>query len=453
MQLTPSPVAGAAPSLHLALAAASAALLAPSVAPAQTAPAAPPQAAAQSPAAAAPVRTPWQVDSAVLIYKEGGGRVSAIEPVISARRTDANDRSFGVKFTLDALTGASPNGAAPQPAPQTFTSPSGESNYTTPAGATPLDPSFKDTRGALAFSFERPWGENQRLSLGANLSAEYDFKSFGVSSALARDFNNKNTTVSIGAALEIDRINPVGGMPLGLRPAFNPATPRANSESRNVADLLLGVTQVMNRHWLTQLNYGLGRGSGSHNDPYKVLSVVDGSTGLVTGDRYVGEARPDGRTRQSLFWQNKIHLTEDVIDVSYRYYRDSWGVRAHTLDARYRYEFGGGVHIEPHARVYRQSAADFWRGWLVEGQHWSSITQTAAVAYASADARLAEFTGTTLGAKLGVPIGRGSELTLRLETYRQKQATPAQAPGVLQTLDIAPTLKATTFLLGYSFTF
>ncbi len=136
----------------------------------------------------------------------------------------------------------------------------------------------------------------------------------------------------------------------------------------------------MNRHWLTQVNYGLGRGSGSHNDPYKVLSVVDGGTGLVTGDRYVGEARPDSRTRQSLFWQNKIHLTEDVIDVSYRYYRDNWGVRAHTLDARYRYEFGGGVHIEPHARVYRQGAADFWRGWLVEGQQWSSITQTAAVA-------------------------------------------------------------------------
>lgn len=439
---------GAAPSLRLALAAASAALLAPSTASAQTTPTETAQTAAPVPA-----RTPWQIDSAVLVYKEGGGRVSAIEPVISARRTDANDRSFGIRFTLDSLTGASPNGAVPQPTPQTFTSPSGSSTYTTPAGATPLDPSFKDTRGALAFSHERPWGNDQRLSLGANLSAEYDFKSFGLSGALARDFNNKNTTVSLGAALEVDRMNPVGGMPAGLRPAFNPAAPRASTESRNVADVLLGVTQVMSRRWLTQVNYGLGRGSGNHNDPYKVLSVVDGSTGLVTGDRYVGEARPDSRTRQSLFWQNKIHLTEDVIDVSYRYYRDSWGVRAHTLDARYRYEFGGGVHIEPHLRVYRQGAADFWRGWLVEGQEWSSLTQTASVAYASADPRLAEFTGTTLGAKFGMPIGRGSELTLRVETYRQKQATPGQAPGVLQTLDIAPTLKATTLLLGYSFAF
>ena len=56
----------------------------------------------------------------------------------------------------------------------------------------------------------------------------------------------------------------------------------------------------MNRRWLRQLNYGLGRGSGSYNDPYKVLSVVDGSTGLLTGDRFVTEARPDQRTRHSV---------------------------------------------------------------------------------------------------------------------------------------------------------
>jgi Protein of unknown function (DUF3570) len=259
--------------------------------------------------------------------------------------------------------------------------------------------------------------------------------------------------LSLGAALEVDRINPVGGMPPGLRPAFDPTTPRASSETRNVADLLFGVTQVMNRRWLTQINYGLGRGSGSHDDPYKIVSVVDAATGFVSGDRYVAEARPDSRTRQSLYWQNKIHLTEDVVDVSYRYYRDDWGVRAYTLDARYRYELGGGMHIEPHWRHYRQSAADFWRGWLVEGQSWSSVSHTANLAYASADPRLAEFTGNTLGLKLGVPVGRGSEFTLRLETYRQKQQAPASAPGALQTLDLAPTLKATTLLVGYSFAF
>lgn len=227
----------------------------------------------------------------------------------SARRTDGNDRTLSVKFTFDALTGASPNGAAPQPNAQTFTSASGESTYTTAPGNMPLDSSFHDTRGALSLGWEQPFSIGQRLSLGANLSAEYDFKSLSLSGALARDFNDKNTTLSLGVALEFDRINAVGGMPLGRWPALDAATPRAKSESRTVLDLLAGVTQVINRHWLTQLNFGLGRGSGSHNDPYKIVSVVDGTSGLLTGDRYVTEARPDRRTRQSLYWQNKVHLS------------------------------------------------------------------------------------------------------------------------------------------------
>jgi Protein of unknown function (DUF3570) len=373
--------------------------------------------------------------------------------VVSARRTDGNGRSMGLKLTLDALTGASPNGAAPQPTAQTFTSPSGNSSYSTPAGQLPLDPSFKDTRVALAASLDTPFGTDQRVALGASFSSEYDFKSLSVNAALARDFNQKNTTLSLGLAFEADRINPVGGVAPGLKPAFGDSAGRASNETRNVTDLLLGLTQVMNRRWLTQLNLGLGRGSGYHNDPYKVLSVVDGTSGLLTGSRYVQEQRPTSRTRSSVYWQNKVHLTEDVIDVSYRYYRDSWGIRSHTLDFRYRYELAGGMHVEPHVRAYRQSAADFWRGWLVEGRDWSSGAGTTPLASASADPRLAAFNGLTLGLKFGMPMGQGRELSLRVESYRQSFKQPADAPGALQALELAPTLKATTLMVGYAFPF
>ncbi len=432
MQLTSNVGATRGGSIRAALAAASAALLAPAMA--QTTNASP----------------TWRGESALLLYKEGGGRVSAVEPVVSLRRTDGNDQTLGLKVTFDALTGASPNGAVPQPGPQTFTSPSGESQYTVDGGRTPLDPSFRDQRGALAFTLERPFGAGRRLALGANVSAEYDFQSLGVSGAMSFDLNDKNTTLSLGVALEADRIKAVGGMPVGLQPAFVPAAPRSGNTSRNVVDLLVGVTQVMSRHWLTQLNLGYGRGSGQHSDPYKILSVVDGSSGLVTGDRYVNEQRPDTRNRISLYWQNKLHLREDVVDVAYRYYSDSWGVRAHTLDTRYRFELGRGMHLEPQWRWYRQSAADFWRGWLVEGSGWSSTTHTTGLANASADPRLAAFSAHTLGLKFGMPLNPRSELSLRLQAYRQQPRRPADAPGVLQTLDVAPTLKATTFVVGYT---
>ncbi len=395
--------------------------------------------------------TPWLVDSAVLVYNEAGGRVRAVEPVLGLKRSNAAGVATGLKLTLDSLTGASPNGAVAQPGVQTFTSPSGKATYEAPAGRVPLDPSFKDTRVALAANQERPWGADQRLSYGLNVSNEYDFTSLGANVSLARDFDRRNTTLSLGLAVEANQMRPVGGQPLPLKPMFGTGSGKAGNASRNVADLLLGWTQVVNRQWLMQLNLGLGSGSGEHTDPYKLLSVVDGGTGLLTGSRYVAESRPDSRTRTSLFWAHKLSLGPGVLDASYRWYGDSWGVRSHTVDLRWRHPLPGGGFVQPRWRHHVQSAADFYRGWLVEGVDWNSATQTTPLAHASADARLGGFTADTVGVTLGWPLAREQLVTLRLESYRQRQDSLAGAPGVLATLPLTPELKATMLTVGWSF--
>jgi len=380
--------------------------------------------------------------------------VQAVEPIIAVRRTDPDARTLGLRLTLDTLTGASPNGAVAQPTAQTFTNPSGRGGgYTTAAGKAPLDPRFHDSRLALQGSLEQPLGEDRRVSLAANGSKEHDFASLGLSGSVALDFDRKNTTLSVGLASEFDRINPEGGVLFELKPAFGASTLARRSESRRVVDLLLGLTQVMSRGWLVQTSYNFGKASGYHSDPYKVLSIIDGSTGLITGDQYVVESRPRSRTRHSLNVQSKWHLTQDVVDVSYRYYRDDWGLRAHTLDARYRFELAGGMSVEPHVRYYRQNAADFYRTWLTEGSDYSSAASQSALAYASADTRLAEFTANTLGLKFALVLSAGQELSLRVESYRQKLKQPANVPGALQGLQLMPDLKATTLMLGYSLPF
>ncbi len=400
---------------------------------------------------AAEAATPWLVDSAVLLYNEAGGRVKALEPVLGLKRTNAAGVTTGLKITLDSLTGASPNGAVAQPGVQTFTSPSGKSSYEAPAGRAPLDPSFKDTRVALAANQERPWGTDQRLSYGLNVSREYDFTSLGANVGFARDFDRKNTTLSLGLALEADQLRPVGGQPVGLKPMFGTGSAKTGNGTRQVADVLLGWTQVVNRQWLMQLNLGLGSGSGEHTDPYKLLSVVDGGTGLLTGSRYVAELRPDSRTRTSLFWAHKVSLGPGVLDASYRWYGDSWGVRAHTVDLRWRHPLPGGGFVQPRFRHHVQQAADFYRGWLVEGVDWNSATQASALSAASADSRLGGFTADTLGVTVGWPMARDQLVTLRVESYRQRQDAPAGAPGVLASLPSTPDLKATMLTVGWSF--
>ena len=395
------------------------------------------------------------------VYSESDSRVTAVEPIVSLRKDMGGERTLGLKLTLDSLTGASPNGAIAANEVQTLTGPSGNGSYDAGKGKTPLDTEFKDTRTAIAISWEQPWGERNLVSFGGNISKEYDFTSAALSTAIARDFNNKNTTLSLGINLETDTIDAVGGIPdplTSLKIGQNPEHKSGGTENKTVNDFLLGVTQVMNRHWLTQLNLSVGSSSGYHSDPYKILSVLNTDGSLATNPEdanskwYLYDSRPDSRSRQSLYWGNKIHLTEDVIDISYRYYTDDWGIKSHTLDFRYRYEFGGNMYLEPHVRWYSQTAADFYHLYLNKEVDASSAES--AIAYASSDTRLGEFTGTTFGLKYGIALGRNNEFNIRVEQYTQtyKASAPATMTA-LKGLDLAPDLTAMTVLVGYSFEF
>ena len=91
----------------------------------------------------------WQIDTALLYYGETD-RVSAVEPVVSATHDLGDEETLNIKLVLDGLTGPSANGAQAEAYAQTFTTPSGNQNYTVPAGEVPLDEVFHDTRGALS---------------------------------------------------------------------------------------------------------------------------------------------------------------------------------------------------------------------------------------------------------------------------------------------------------------
>jgi hypothetical protein len=158
------------------------------------------------------------------------------------------------------------------------------------------------------------------------------------------------------------------------------------------------------------------------------------------------ESRPDSRRKQSVFFDNKYHLTSDVIAASIRGYKDDWGIKSLTVDLRYRWQLGANSYLEPHARYYHQGAADFFHYFLVSGE------QTPA--FASADTRLANFHAQTYGMKFGMPLNEGSEINLRVEYYDQHgNGSPASAVGQLRQQDLFPDLKAYTVLLGYTFSF
>ncbi len=392
----------------------------------------------------------WSFDTAVLYYGETD-RVSDASANVLARRAFARGRQLSFKLGIDSLTGASANGAVPAGTAQTFTSPSGNDTYTAPAGRTPLDDTFLDTRISLAVNWAQPLGRRSNVDVGVSFSNEYDYFHSGVNAKLSRDFNGRNTTLHAGLAFAHDSIDPVGGAPVPLSamlPEDDGSNKRAD-DTKTVADFVLGVTQVLGPRTIGQLNYSFSRSSGYLTDPYKVLSVVDPVTGLPSAgpggglNLYLYEGRPDARSKHSLFAQVRHSLGRDVIDGSYRFMTDDWGVDSHTAELRYRWRFRT-FYLQPHVRYYMQSAADFYRVVLLDGDPVPE--------HASADYRLGELDGVTLGLKYGRPFGGDKEWSLRAEWYEQSLSVPAGASvGALSAFDLAPSVEAVIVQAGFRF--
>jgi hypothetical protein len=390
----------------------------------------------------------WSVDSALAYYHEDG-RIQAIEPVVDVAKVFADGRALNFNVTFDALSGASPNGALTSHDPQTFSSPSGKAahRYTTAPGQLPADPNYHDDRIAVGGNWTVPFGRLDQVTLGGKVSAEDDFFSATVNASIAHDFNEKNTTLSFGIDNEYDSIHPIGGAPVpGSDYAL--AEKQTGGKTKDGVGMLLGVTQVMTRNWLSELNISVDRFQGYLNDPYKFSSIINGAGGTAGYDY---ESRPDQRTRKSAYWENRIAWDSRLSSaLSLRYMSDDWGVRSDTAQLHLRWSLSNRErYVEPTFRWYRQTAADFYSPFILE-------TAKPPTGYESSDSRLGAFHALTYGVKYAQKLpGLGSraesELSVRAEYYQQTMSERGPVPAGLQGLDLYPDLKAILVQIGWRF--
>jgi hypothetical protein len=390
----------------------------------------------------------WSVDSALAYYHEDG-RIQAVEPVVDLAKVFANGQSLAFNATFDALSGASPNGALPSRVAQTFASPSGKAGhqYVVGPGQLPADPNYHDTRVAVGSDWTVPFTRVDQVTVGGKVSAEDDFFSATVNASIAHDFNDKNTTVSFGIDNEYDSIRPIGSAPVpGSDYAL--AEKQTGSKSKDGVGLLLGVTQVMTRNWLTEFNISVDRFTGYLNDPYKFTSIIN-SAGGTTGYEY--ENRPDQRIRKSAYWENRVAWSSRISTaLSLRYMTDDWAVKSDTAQLHLRWSLSNrDRYIEPTVRWYRQTAADFFTPFVLN-------TEKPTTAYESSDERLAAFHAMTYGVKYAQKLaglgGRSeSEISIRAEYYQQTLDIRTPVPDALQGLDLYPGLKAVLVQIGWRF--
>jgi len=388
-----------------------------------------------------------QLDASLLIYGEQA-RAKVYEPTVRVTRLFPDGQSLSGQLGLDVITGATPSGALPTgvstPAPggpeevQTVTAASGSGSSFTDPAAIPTA-RFHDTRAALDVDWQKPLGLLTSVVSG-HFSREGDYQSVGMSSKLSLEVLHKLTTLTAGAGFNDDNVFPRGGTRLPLSDSTIIVSDSWNP--KKVRGGLVGISQILTRRWMIGVNGSRSVERGYLTDPYKVVSLMDPSTGLPVGQ--LTEKRPDRRERNDIFTSSVYHLLRDVVYLSHRYYWDSWGVRSNTVDLKYRHELQDSVFLQPHLRYYAQSAADFFRFGLVQGAPVPSLI--------SSDERLGPLRTATVGATLGFTLpNTPGEWSVRAEYIRQfGSGHPGYVVGIQRDFDLFPPENIGSLVLSYS---
>jgi hypothetical protein len=287
------------------------------------------------------------------------------EPVLWARATIHEVWEVEASAAVDIITGASP---------QLVTNVSGR-----PVNAI-SGASINDRRNTQDAKVTRRFGDFA-LSASRTVSDEEDYNSRAFGLGAEWSLNQRNTTLALGYGKSNDRVGSSDNHDL--------------HERRDTKEYLLGVTQVLSPLAIVQSTVTRARGEGWYNDPYKLtFTFFDTGVPLLLAD-----TRPDHRDTLAWLTRYRRRFPEagGTLQADYRYYRDDWGIRAHTLEVAWQQSFGERWALRPALRYYTQSAADFY----------SPVIPRPAPGVISSDQRLGSWGGLSPSLKVIAHLERG----------------------------------------------
>lgn len=228
------------------------------------------------------------------------------------------------------------------------------------------------------------------VGVGGAFSEERDYRSRAASADVRWSTPDNNTTLYLGAGLTRDDINPVNGV--------------VENEHKRSNEFMVGATQAWTRNDLFQFNVGHVVASGYFNDPYKLV-----------------DKRPRERVQTTALarWNHHIERLGATVRSSYRFYRDSFGIRAHTATVEGVHPLGERFTLTPSLRYYTQGKADFYYDPVYDpaiGEPYPPGRPR----LSSSDHRLSAFGAITVGAKLEWRIDSRWSADFKYERYEQR---------------------------------
>ena len=247
------------------------------------------------------------------------------------------------------------------------------------SGSTPLGPPYLPGTNAVNTAtiddirnagFIQPTFKigNHSLSPQLAYSLESDYESIGIALNDAIDFNDKNTTLTLGISHSFDHILPNEGERQMVTVGTNKdSVPITSNLAKDDTAALVGVTQLLGPATVLMVDGTLGYAEGYLSDPYKRVLFDDfdyfpGDPNNPNAYTVWAENRPDHRFRQVAFVSltHNFEKLEAAIEATYRFYHDDYGILAHTASFQWNQKIGKFIIVSPMFRFYTQTEADFY---------------------------------------------------------------------------------------------
>ncbi len=203
---------------------------------------------------------------------------------------------------------------------------------------------YKEERTQLGIGFDMLNGKTQ-YSVSYTNSDENDYTANTASFDLSQDLFGDLTTISFGYSQGWDQVRKRGDS--------------AFKEDINRRNYRVGLSQIVTPKLMAGLNYEVITDEGFLNNPYRSVRYLDPTS--ANGFSYQPEVYPRTRTSNAVSLNARYFLPyRAAVHGEYRYFTDTWGIDASTLELGYTHPWRKSWIFEAGLRWYDQSAADFY---------------------------------------------------------------------------------------------
>jgi hypothetical protein len=269
----------------------------------------------------------------VLYHRYDGGGVTIHGPSVLVRKKMAEKYSVSANYYMDMVTSASIDVET-----------SGASEY-------------EEERTQYNLSFDYLRGKTT-YNLNYTNSEENDYQAETITFGISQDVFGDLTTISLGFSKGADTV---------MRTIANPDPTRGDrivdpgfEQDVDRWSYRVGVSQILTKSLISTLGLEVITDEGYLNNPYRSYRFLQ-----PTDDRLFGlatEIYPRTRTSNAVALNAKYFLPyRAALDAGYRYFTDTWGIRANTANVGYTHPLGQTPWLfEVSYRFYSQGNADFY---------------------------------------------------------------------------------------------